>query len=48
MKKKGVVPITDESVEILSPSAAAASRLLKSGMTLTQVRNKVQFYTDML
>ena len=33
----GVVPLTDESVEALAPTAAATSRLLKSGMTLTQV-----------
>ena len=44
MKKKGVVPITDESVEALSPSAAAASRLLKSGMSLTQVQYKINTY----
>ena len=37
-RRRGVAPLTDEQVEALSPSAAAASRLLKSGMTLTQVR----------
>ncbi len=36
-RRRGVAPLTDEQVEALSPSAAAASRLLKSGMTLTQV-----------
>ncbi|KAK2186358.1 hypothetical protein NP493_203g01012 [Ridgeia piscesae] len=35
-RKKGVVPLSEEGIEALSPSAAAASRLLKSGMTLTQ------------
>ena len=33
----GLASLTDENLEALSPSAAAASRLLKSGMTLTQV-----------
>lgn len=33
----GVLPPTEENIEALSPAAAAASRLLKSGMTLTQV-----------
>ena len=29
--------MTDESIAALSPTAAATSKLLKSGMTLTQV-----------
>ena len=36
-RRRGVAPLTEAEVEALSPSAAAASRLLKSGMTLTQV-----------
>ena len=37
-RRRGVATLTEAEVEALSPSAAAASRLLKSGMTLTQVQ----------
>lgn len=37
MKKKVPSYISEEDARILSPTAAAASQLLKSGMTLTQV-----------
>lgn len=33
----GAVTLSEEAVESLSPSAAATSKLLKSGMSLTQV-----------
>lgn len=36
-KKRGFAALSDDSLETLSPTAAAASKLLKSGMTLTQV-----------
>ncbi|GFS27350.1 nucleoprotein TPR-like [Elysia marginata] len=36
--KKSSIPLSDSAVESLSPSAAATSRLLKSGMTLTKVQ----------
>ena len=35
--KKGAITLTEDAVEALSPAAAATSKLLKSGMTLTQV-----------
>jgi nucleoprotein TPR len=38
MKKKG---LTEDDVERLSPSAAAASRLLKGGITLTQIYSQL-------
>lgn len=41
-RRRGHLGISDETVETLSPSAAATSRLLKSGMTLTQVSKVVQ------
>lgn len=37
MRKKVPSYISEEDARILSPTAAAASQLLKSGMTLTQV-----------
>lgn len=37
MKKKAPSYISEEDAQAISPAAAAASRLLKSGMTLTQV-----------
>jgi hypothetical protein len=33
----GILAPTEENIEALSPVASTASRLLKSGMTLTQV-----------
>lgn len=36
-KKAGAVKLSQDEVDSLFPSAAATSRLLKSGMTLTQV-----------
>ena len=33
----GMAALTDDNLQEISPSAAAASKLLKSGMTLTQV-----------
>jgi len=36
-RRRPAVCLSDEEVEMISPAAAAASRLLKSGMTLTQV-----------
>ena len=38
--KKGAVPLTDEDVEALAPSAAAASKMLRSGMSLSQIYNE--------
>ena len=43
-RRRGVANLTEAEVEALSPSAAAASRLLKSGMTLTQVSE--DFYLE--
>lgn len=37
MKKKAPSYISEEDAQAISPAAAAASRLLKSGMSLTQV-----------
>ena len=36
-RKKGLVVPTDTMIAEMSPSAAATSKLLKSGMTLTQI-----------
>ena len=36
-KRKGATVLSESDIEQLSPAAAVASRLLKSGMTLTQV-----------
>ena len=36
-KRKGATVLSESDIETLSPAAAVASRLLKSGMTLTQV-----------
>jgi nucleoprotein TPR len=36
-KRKGATVLSESDIEQLSPAAAIASRLLKSGMTLTQV-----------
>ena len=36
-RQKSNLTLTDEAAELLSPAAANVSRLLKSGMTLTQV-----------
>ena len=38
--KKGAVPLTDEDVEALAPSAAAAAKMLRSGMSLSQIYNE--------
>lgn len=38
LKQKG---LTEEGIEALSPAAAAASKLIKSGMTLTQVYSQL-------
>ncbi|XP_064604367.1 nucleoprotein TPR-like [Liolophura sinensis] len=38
-KLKGL-ELTEEGIEALSPAAAAASKMLKSGMTLTQIYNE--------
>ena len=39
--------LTDEGIAQLSPSAAAASKLLKSGMTLTQIYSEyVKLHSD--
>ncbi|XP_067679171.1 nucleoprotein TPR-like isoform X3 [Haliotis asinina] len=37
VKAKGAAKLSDEAIEALSPSAAATSKILKSGMTLTQI-----------
>lgn len=37
-KRKGATVLSESDIEQLSPAAAVASRLLKSGMTLTQVK----------
>ena len=37
-RKKAHLALSEEAIESLSPSAARASSLLKSGMTLTQVK----------
>ena len=36
-RKKAHLALSEEAIESMSPSAARASSLLKSGMTLTQV-----------
>nr|XP_002734339.1 PREDICTED: nucleoprotein TPR-like [Saccoglossus kowalevskii] len=36
-KRKGISPLSESELSTLSPTAAAASSLLKSGMTLTQM-----------
>jgi nucleoprotein TPR len=36
-KRKGATVLSESDIEELSPAAAVASRLLKSGMTLTQI-----------
>ena len=36
-RKKGAAAVSEEAIAALSPAAARASSLLKSGMTLTQV-----------
>ena len=36
-KPKGAIVLSDADIEQLSPAAPVASRLLKNGMTLTQV-----------
>ncbi|XP_059140232.1 nucleoprotein TPR-like isoform X2 [Physella acuta] len=46
--KKGAVTLSEEAVESLSPSAAATSKLLKSGMSLTQIYNEYVQATDEL
>ncbi|BFY99561.1 hypothetical protein BsWGS_02600 [Bradybaena similaris] len=38
--KKGAVTLSEDAVASLSPSAAATSKLLKSGMSLTQIYNE--------
>ncbi|XP_048255424.1 nucleoprotein TPR-like isoform X4 [Haliotis rufescens] len=40
VKAKGAAKLSDEAIEALSPSAAATSKILKSGMTLTQIYNE--------
>ncbi|CAL1544987.1 unnamed protein product [Lymnaea stagnalis] len=46
--KKGAVTLAEEAVESLSPAAAATSKLLKSGMSLTQIYNEYVQATDAL
>ena len=41
-KKAGSFSVSQEEVETMYPAAAATSKLLKSGMTLTQVNNLTQ------
>ena len=36
-KRKGATVLSESDIEQLSPAAAVASRLLKSGMSLTQI-----------
>lgn len=40
--------MTEDAIEAMSPSAAAASRLLKSGMTLTQIYSEFVRVSDEL
>ena len=40
-RKKGLAAPTEAMITEMSPSAAATSKLLKSGMTLTQVRARL-------
>ena len=44
----GAALLSEEALHQFSPSAAAASKLLKSGMTLTQVYNEYVKVTDKL
>ncbi|KAK6990642.1 nucleoprotein TPR [Biomphalaria glabrata] len=46
--KRGAATLTQEAVESLSPSAAAISKLLKSGMSLTQIYNEYVQATEAL
>lgn len=41
-KKAGSFSVSQEEVETMYPAAAATSKLLKSGMTLTQVNSLTQ------
>ena len=43
-KKRGISALSDEDIEKLSPAAAATSRLLKSGLSLTQVGGIKEIY----
>ena len=43
MRNKG---LTEDDVERLSPSAAAASKLLKGGITLTQIYSQQDLLTQ--
>ena len=45
-KRKGATVLSESDIEQLSPAAAVASRLLKSGMTLTQVIIIFSFHSN--
>ncbi|XP_074653725.1 nucleoprotein TPR-like isoform X2 [Tubulanus polymorphus] len=47
-RRRGGIPLTEESAETLSPTAAATSKLLKSGMTLTQIYSEYVQTTELL
>ncbi|XP_064626009.1 nucleoprotein TPR-like [Lineus longissimus] len=47
-KRRGGIPLSEEGIEAMSPTAAAASKLLKSGMTLTQIYSEYVQATDAL
>ena len=42
-KKTGTFSVSQQEVETMYPAAAATSKLLKSGMTLTQVRQQADW-----
>jgi nucleoprotein TPR len=46
-KRKGATVLSESDIEQLSPAAAVASRLLKGGMTLTQVVSFYYKYRDL-
>ncbi len=47
-KRKGATVLSESDIEELSPAAAVASRLLKSGMTLTQIYSEYVNLTEQL
>ncbi|XP_013390064.1 nucleoprotein TPR [Lingula anatina] len=48
IKKQGVLSLSQQNIEAMSPTAAAASRLLKSGKTLTQIYSEYVETVDAL